>query len=259
MRVLLLNANTNAAMTEHVVNAARAYAPDIAFTGATGRFGSPHIGTRATYVIAAHAALDCYAAQSEQFDAVILACFGDPGLGALQDLADVPVFGLAEAACRAAALRRRPFSIVTGGERWVAMLTDYLKLLGLTDYLASVRAVDVTGSQILADPEGSLDKLAQSCRQAVTQDGATSVILGGAGLVGLAARMTNMVPVPLMDCLEPAIDAVRGTVPNAFSSHPPTGGAATAFVGIEQALSDLLDADIAKDNPGHRQAGNDRQ
>lgn len=209
MRVLLLNANTNPAMTAHVVSAARAYAPDMTFTGATGRFGSPHIGTRATYAIAAHAALDCYAAQTEKFDAVILACFGDPGLGALQDLADVPVFGLAAAACRAAAKRQRPFSIVTGGERWVAMLTDYLKPLGLTDYLASVRAVDVTGSQILADPDNSLDKLAQACGLAVEKDGAESVILGGAGLVGLASRMTGKVSVPVLDCLEPAIDAAR--------------------------------------------------
>ena len=38
-----------------------------------------------------HAALDYCAAQKQRFDAVILACFGDPGLGALQDIADVPV------------------------------------------------------------------------------------------------------------------------------------------------------------------------
>ena len=64
--------------------------------------------------------------------------------------------------------------------------------------------------------------------------------------------MTNMVPVPLMDCLEPAIDAVRGTVVNELPTHPPTGGTATAFVGIEQALSDLLDADIANGSRGRR-------
>jgi allantoin racemase len=138
-------------------------------------------------------------------------------------------------------------SIVTGGERWVSMLTDYLKPLGPTDYLASVRAVDVTGSQILADPDGSLDKLVQACRQAVTQDGATSVILGGAGLVGLAGRMNELVSVPLVDCLDPAIDAVRGVVPNALSIHPPNSRSVTTFVGIEQALSDLLDADISND------------
>jgi Asp/Glu/hydantoin racemase len=209
MRVLLLNANTNPAMTEHVVIAARALAPDIEFTGATGRVGSAHIGTRATYAVAAHAAIDCYEAQTERYDAVILACFGDPGLSALQEIADVPVFGLAEAACRAAAHKQRPFSVVTGGERWIAMLRDYLMPLGLTEHLASIRTVDTTGTQILADPQGSLDKLAQACRLAASEDGATSVILGGAGLIGLAQRITGNVPVPVIDCLEPAIAAVR--------------------------------------------------
>jgi Asp/Glu/hydantoin racemase len=249
MRVLLLNANTNPAMTEHVVAAARRYAPDIDFFGATGRFGSPHIGTRATYVIAAHAAIDCYAAQTERFDAIILACFGDPGLGALRELADVPVFGLAESACRAAALRRQPFSVVTGGERWVGMLKDYLTPLGLTEFLASVRAVDVTGSQILADPEASLEKLAQACRLAETEDGATSVILGGAGLVGLAKQVADKVSVPLVDCLEPAIDAVRASVAMASPPLSRSGGPTTAFVGIGPELAALLSADIGKGTP----------
>ncbi|HEY0302606.1 MAG TPA: aspartate/glutamate racemase family protein, partial [Rhizomicrobium sp.] len=163
MRVLLLNANTNPAMTDHALAAARRLAPEIEFVGATGRFGSAHIGTRATYAIAAHAALDCYAAQGGRFDAVILACFGDPGLGALRDIADVPVFGLAEAACREADAKGRPFSIVTGGQRWIALLTEYLAPLGLTRHLASIRVVDVTGTQILNDPRGSLDVLAQAC------------------------------------------------------------------------------------------------
>lgn len=215
MRVLLLNANTNPAMTEHVVAAARGHAPDIDFTGATGRFGSLHIGTRATYAVAAHAAIDCYETQRERYDAVILACFGDPGLSALQEIANVPVFGLAESACRAAAEKQKPFSIVTGGEKWVAMLRDYLSPLGLNDCLVSIRTVDTTGSQILADPQGSLEKLAQACSLAASEDGAQSVILGGAGLVGLAAQIAGRVPVPLVDCLDPALEAVRKAGPRA--------------------------------------------
>ena len=57
--------------------------------------------------------------------------------------------------------RARPFSIVTGGSRWIGMLTDYLTPLGLTRHLASIRVVDVTGTQILHDPQGSLDALAE--------------------------------------------------------------------------------------------------
>jgi allantoin racemase len=248
MRVLVLNANTNKAMTDHAVAAAQKLAPEIEFTGATGRFGSTHIGTRATYAIASHAAVDCYAAQTGKFDAIILACFGDPGLGALQDIADVPVFGLAETAARAANEMQRPFSIVTGGKRWVPMLTEYLTGLGLTKFLASIRVIESTGSQVLADPQGNLERLAEACRLAAANDGAERVILGGAGLIGLAEQIAARVPVPLTDCLAPAIAAARRVTPravaNVASTRAPAGG--PALTGIDPALADLVAADIAK-------------
>lgn len=245
MRVLVLNANTNPVMTDHVVASATVRAPGIDFIGATGRFGSAHIGTRATYAIAAHAAIDCYAAQTERFDAVILACFGDPGLGALQDIADVPVFGLAETACRAADARGRPFSIVTGGSRWIGMLTDYLTPLGLTRHLASIRVVNVTGTQILHDPQRSLDALAVAAVAAVT-DGAESVVLGGAGLIGLASQMAGLVSVPLIDCLEPAIDAVRAAGPRSAPVPMLAAAPITDLAGLPPSLAGLLATDIAK-------------
>jgi Asp/Glu/hydantoin racemase len=246
MRVLVLNANTNKAMTDHAVAAARKLAPDIEFKGATGRFGSTHIGTRATYAIAAHAAIDCYAAQTGKFDAVILACFGDPGLGALQDIADVPVFGLAGTAAHVADEMQRPFSIVTGGQRWVPMLTEYLTGLGLTKYLASIRVIESTGSQVLADPEGNLARLADACRLAATNDGAEHVILGGAGLIGIAAQIADRVPVPLMDCLEPAVAAVRKAGVQPASAVSPAPEIDPVFTNIDPALADLLAIDIVK-------------
>jgi allantoin racemase len=246
MRVLVLNANTNPAMTDHAVAAAQKLAPEIEFTGATGRFGSTHIGTRATYAIASHAAVDCYASQTEKFDAIILACFGDPGLGALQDIADVPVFGLAETACRAANAMQQPFSIVTGGKRWVPMLTEYLTGLGLTKWLASICVIESTGSQVLADPEGHLTRLADACRTAAGNDGAERVILGGAGLIGIAAQIADRVPVPLMDCLDPAVAAVRRVAIRPTMSASPVPKVDPVFTDIDPALADLLAMDIAK-------------
>ena len=260
MRVLLLNANTNPAMTEHVVAGGARLCAGYRF----------HRRDRPLRLAAYRHARDlchCRACRAR------LLCRADRKIrrrhfGLLRRSRPWRAAGSGRCAGIWAGGSGLPRGGASGGARFrlspvasvgSSMLTDYLMPLGLTDYLASVRAVDVTGSQILADPEGSLDKLAQACRLAVTQDGATSVILGGAGLVGLAARMTNMVPVPLMDCLEPAIDAVRGAASKDLSSHPPAGGAATSFVGIGQALSDLLEAEIAKDNRGLRWAGKERQ
>jgi Asp/Glu/hydantoin racemase len=137
---------------------------------------------------------------------------------------------------------------VTGGSRWVALLQEYLAGLGLTNWLASVRTVDTTGSQILADPQGSLETLARSCRLAADQDGATSVILGGAGLVGLAGRIADRVPVPVMDCLQPAVFAARAFGPSSLrdGSLQGTRPGNVALVGINPELTELLSEDFAK-------------
>jgi Asp/Glu/hydantoin racemase len=49
--------------------------------------------------------------------------------------------------------------------------------------------------------------LADACTSVVQRTGASSVILGGAGLAGLAARLADAVPVPVIDSLEAGIGA----------------------------------------------------
>ena len=53
----------------------------------TGAFGPRYIASRAAYAIAGHAALDALANDKGRKDAVVLACFGDPGLAALKEIA----------------------------------------------------------------------------------------------------------------------------------------------------------------------------
>ncbi|TXN10683.1 Asp/Glu racemase, partial [Methylobacterium sp. WL122] len=98
MRILVINPNTTEAVTERVVEHVRRIAPSATIVPATGRFGARYIASRASAAIAAHAALDAYAAFGAECDAVYLACFGDPGLLALREIAPVPVVGMAEAA-----------------------------------------------------------------------------------------------------------------------------------------------------------------
>jgi Asp/Glu/hydantoin racemase len=49
------------------------------------------------------------------------------------------------------------------------------------------------------------DALVDACRLAVEQDEADVVILGGAPLAGLAARVADRVPVPLVDGVAAAV------------------------------------------------------
>jgi len=199
MRLLLINPNTTPSMTDKVLAVARAGVSDeVELVGATGRFGAAYVASRAAYAIAGHAALDAWANAGGDFDAVVLACFGDPGLDALREICPVPVVGMADASLMVAAQFGTRIGIVTGGERWGPMLREFVAARGFADRVASIRTVAPTGADIARDPDGSLALLAQSCA-ATVEEGADVVILGGAGLAGLADRMRDRVPVPLVD------------------------------------------------------------
>jgi allantoin racemase len=193
MKLLIINPNTTVAMTEKVTTAARTAMPGVDIMAATGRFGASYIASRASYAIASHAALDCLAQHGGGCDAVLLACFGDPGLDALREVSPVPVISLIDASCAEASSGGRKFSIVTGGERWGTMLQEMLLLRRLNAQLASIRTVAPSGGAIASDPTSAYALLAETCQKCVDEDGAEAIILGGAGLLGIAAKIQSQV------------------------------------------------------------------
>lgn len=202
-RLLVINPNTServsALLQQHVQAAAGSH---VVVQTVTARFGAPYIADEASYAVAAHAALDAWAtalADTEaKPDTVLIGCFGDPGLMALRESSPAPVTGLAEAAFIEAARHGR-YAIVTGGERWAPMLQRLAQTLGQAQQLAGIHTVAPTGAQLAADPAGAHRLLAQACRDAAHQLGVQAVILGGAGLAGMAAAVQAQVPVPVID------------------------------------------------------------
>jgi len=235
MRLLLINPNTSAAITDKVAAAARAVArPDTEIAAVGGRFGATYIASRAAYAIAAHAALDAWAA-APAHDVAVLACFGDPGLAALREIADVPVIGLADASLNRACELGRRFAIVTGGDRWGPMLAEFVAARGLTPRLAGIRTVAPDGAAIARDPQGSISLLAGACRAAIEADGADVVILGGAGLAGLAAAVQPGLGAPVLDSVEVAVRLAETA-----GGRPRGARLGLDTAGLSQALKDRL-------------------
>jgi hypothetical protein len=77
---------------------------------------------------------------------------------------------------------------------------------------------------IAREPEKSLGLVAEEARQAVAA-GAGVVVLGGAGLVGLAPKLAALLPVPVLDSLDCAlVMACRGgRAPARVAQAPQTG------------------------------------
>jgi allantoin racemase len=206
-RILVINPNTTASVTALVMRHVRAVADGkLVLVPATAAFGSSYITSEVSYAVAAHAAIDCFERDGTGCDGVLLACFGDPGLFALRECCNGPVTGLAEASLLQVARRVERFSVVTGGAAWAAMLQRLTAALGLQDALASVRTVPLNGGEIARDPNAALHTLAAACEAAAVHDGASEVILGGAGLAGLAQEIQAQCSVPVVDSVVAATE-----------------------------------------------------
>ncbi|MGO4393563.1 aspartate/glutamate racemase family protein [Variovorax sp. M-6] len=241
-RLLVINPNTSASVSGLLQRHLQAQLGSHASVRTvTARFGAPYIASEATYAVAQHAVLDAWAAahaQGERPDAILIGCFGDPGLFALRDGAGPPIGGLAEAAFAAAARHGR-FAIVTGGERWRPMLERLASSLGFSASLAGIHTVAPTGAQLAEDPVGARALLAEACREAALRFQAQAVILGGAALAGIAADIAGSVPVPLIDSVSAggawALEALRSGAASAAA----TGGFGVAWQSVSWELEAL--------------------
>ena len=213
MRILLLNPNTSTSLTDLLYNAghaAKAAGTDL--VPLTAPRGVPYIASRAEAQIGGAIALEMLAECHRDHDAAIIAAFGDPGLLGARELFDIPVVGMAEAAMLAACMLGRRFSIVTFARALGPWYQECVDMHGMTARCTSIRMLDSAFgaiSEVQSEKEALLVDLAS---RAVTEDGADVVILAGAPLAGLAARVRDRIAVPVIDQMAAAVKMAEALV-----------------------------------------------
>lgn len=205
-RLLLINPNISDSVSTLIhAEAERSASPGTTIEVLTAPFGVAYIETRFEALIGAYAVAQLAAEHHERFDAVIVAAFGDPGLGGLREVLPCPVTGLTEAALASACLLGGRFSIVAISQRIKAWYRETVQNYGLESRLASIRALDEPLPDIgnVQGNQGeSLVALAQRC---VAEDGADVIVLAGAPLAGLARSLAGRLPVPTVDGVSSAV------------------------------------------------------
>jgi allantoin racemase len=213
MRILLVNVNTSAAVTDTVVAAARTVvAPTTEIVGVTPRFGVEAVEGQVGNYLAAVAVMDAVASFDGPFDAVVQAGFGEHGREGLQELLDVPVVDITEAAAQTACLVGRRFGVVTTLPRAIPMIEDRLRLAGLDARCAGVRASGVSVRQLEQDPLSAVTAIAAQARRSVEQDGADVLCLGCAAMAGLGDAVGAAAAAPVVDGVMAAALLAEGLV-----------------------------------------------
>jgi allantoin racemase len=213
MRILVLNVNTTESMTESIGREAAAVAaPGTEIVPLTPRFGAESVEGNYESYLAAIAVMETVKAYPDPFDAVIQAGYGEHGREGLQELLDVPVVDITEAAASTAMYLGHKYSVVTTLDRTVPLIEDRLKLAGLSDRCASVRASGMSVLELESDPDAAVQAILDQSMRAVEDDHAEVICLGCGGMAGLKRKVSELTGAPVVDGVTAAVTIAESLV-----------------------------------------------
>lgn len=213
MRILVVNVNTTQSMTDSIGEQARAAAaPGTEIVPLTPEFGAESVEGNFESYLAAVAVMHTVRSYPEPFDAVVQAGYGEHGREGLQELLDVPVVDITEAAASTAMFLGHKYSVVTTLDRAVPLIEDRLNLAGLSDRCASVRASGLAVLELEEDPAGAVEAIVRQAELAVSEDKAEVIVLGCGGMAGLDEQIRLRAGVPVVDGVSSAVVIAEGLV-----------------------------------------------
>ncbi|MEU0740832.1 aspartate/glutamate racemase family protein [Streptomyces sp. NPDC006134] len=213
MRILVVNVNTTQSMTDSIgEQAAGAASPGTEIVPLTPPFGAESVEGNYESYLAAVAVMEAVRTHPEPFDAVIQAGYGEHGREGLQELLDVPVVDITEAAASTARFLGRSYSVVTTLDRTVPLIEERLHTAGLSARCASVRASGLPVLALEQNEEAAVDAIAEQAVRAVREDRAEVVCLGCGGMSGLAERVGERTGVPVVDGVTAAVTIAESLV-----------------------------------------------
>lgn len=213
MRILVANVNTTRSMTDSIAAQARhVAAAGTEIIGLTPRFGADSCEGNFESYLAAIAVMDTVLSYEGPYDAVIQAGYGEHGREGLQELLDVPVVDITEAAASTAMFLGHKYSVVTTLDRTVPLIEDRLKLAGLDARCASVRASGLAVLELEEDPERAVEAIVEQALLAVRRDRAEVIVLGCGGMAGLDEQIRLRASVPVVDGVAAAVTIAESLV-----------------------------------------------
>lgn len=180
----------------------------------------------------------------DDYDALVIGCFGDPGLRSLRELLDIPVVGPAESTFYTAAQVAHRFGWLTILEPTVPLSHEQAEEYGLGDRCVSVRSVDAPVESIDHDADELVERMVAVGRTAVEEDGAEALFPGCMSL-SFAQRheeIQERIGVPFLDpatiALEQACTWARQGIVQSSRTYPePKTEKLTGLLGADATAS----------------------
>jgi allantoin racemase len=212
MRLLLVNPNSSAAMTAQIAAAAREVAAaDTEVEAVQPGFGPASIEGHYDEAFGAVGVAE-QVRLHRAHDAVVIACFGDPGLDAAREATPAPVLGIAEAAFHAASMLATGFSVVTTLSRTCVIAERLVQRYGFERSCRGIHGTDVPVLDLESCGEATVRVIEQAARAALQRDRSGAIVLGCAGMAGLCRSLQQRLGVPVIDGVAVAVKFAESLV-----------------------------------------------
>ena len=214
MKLLIVNPNTTASMTEKIRLAARAVAETSTEIIAVNPDSGPASieGYYDEGFCVPGLLREIRKGESDGMDGFIVACFDDPGLNAARSIATGPVVGICEAAVYATSMVAGSFSIVTTLASSVPAIETLVRTYGRDHLCRRVRAANIPVLSLEQEGSNERELIEAEIALAISQDAAEAIILGCAGMTDLAQHLTQRFGLPVIDGVSAAVKMVEGLV-----------------------------------------------
>jgi Asp/Glu/hydantoin racemase len=143
--------------------------------------------------------------------AYVVACYSDPGIDALREIAPGRIFGIAHCALSMATAVADRFGIISMSRRSVARHRRHMRAMGLDARCAGDVAVDVTMEELVGDP-AVVERLTRVGLTLRETHGADVIITACAGMSAHRARLEAAVGIPVLDPVAAGVGMAVATV-----------------------------------------------
>ncbi|WP_374622351.1 aspartate/glutamate racemase family protein [Devosia sp.] len=212
MRILVINPNTTASMTEKIgraaAEAASAGTEIVARNPARGPASIQGVEDGEAALPGLFEEID----KADGFDAIVIACFDDTGLYAARRRTRIPVVGIGEAAYHYAMLVAERFSVVTTLSVSIPVIQENIMRYGVAGRCGKVRASNVPVLELERPGSTARETISDEIASALLHDNADAIVLGCAGMADLAADLAARHRVPVIDGVAAAIKLAEGLV-----------------------------------------------
>lgn len=225
MKIKVINPNTTLSMTRKIGDAAAA----AAFAGTEITAVSPCMGPASIEghydeaIAALGVADEVRKGVEEGMQGYLIACFDDPGLHAVREIANGPVIGIAEAAMHMASLICEGFSVVATGHRSRIILEDLARSYGMGHKCRKVRTTELAVLDLEVEGSAAREVILAECRRAIEDDHSDCIVLGCAGMADLVDVISRELGVPVVDGVAAGVKLLEGLIGMGLSTSRACG------------------------------------